>query len=141
MDAGARKPHARALVAWFAQRGPRPRAADAYDSDLPVGEAVQDPDGTVRFAVRLLDGNVVETVLIYHPQRWTTHTLIAEGDCVAALTTLEAQTRDGARYSNDYLFLFRFAGEQIAEFWEFVDTLYVQEFFESIAQTTEHPDR
>ena len=71
MDAGARKPHARALVAWFAQRGPRPRAADAYDSDLPVGEAVQDPDGTVRFAVRLLDGNVVETVLIYHPQRWT----------------------------------------------------------------------
>src|SRR5205823_3778638 len=23
------------------------------------------------FAVRLLDGNVVETVLIYHPQRWT----------------------------------------------------------------------
>jgi uncharacterized protein len=78
---------------------------------------------------------------IYHPQKWTTHTIIAEGDFVAAFTTLEALTGDGARYSNDYLFLFRFAGEQIAEFWEFVDTLYVQEFFASIAGATERPDQ
>jgi ketosteroid isomerase-like protein len=73
---------------------------------------------------------------IYHPLRWTTHTVIAEGDFVTALTTLEAQTRDGAVYSNDYLFLFRFADDKIAEFWEFVDTLYVQEFFASITETT-----
>jgi ketosteroid isomerase-like protein len=76
---------------------------------------------------------------IYHPQRWTTHTVIGEGDFVAAFTTLEAETSDGARYSNDYLFLFRFSGETIAEFWEFVDTLYVQEFFASITGTAATP--
>ena len=73
---------------------------------------------------------------IYHPQRWTTHTMIAEGDFVAALTTLEALTPSGAMYSNDYLFLFRFADDKIAEFWEFVDTLYVHEFLGSRAENT-----
>ena len=46
--------------------------------DLPSVEVVPDPDGTVRFAVRLADGAVVETVLIHQPasdlrskERWT----------------------------------------------------------------------
>jgi 23S rRNA (adenine2503-C2)-methyltransferase len=52
-------------------------AALEGSSDLPPAEAVADPDGTVRFAVRL-DDAVVETVLIHQPasdlrsrERWT----------------------------------------------------------------------
>ena len=70
---------------------------------------------------------------IYHPQRWTTHTMVAEGDSVAVLTTLEALTPGGAPYRNDYLFLFEFAGDKISAFWEFVDTAYVHEFLASAA--------
>src|SRR4051812_39086888 len=46
--------------------------------DLPRAEGTPDPDGTVRFAVHLADGQIVETVLIYQPEsehrareRWT----------------------------------------------------------------------
>ena len=68
---GEKPSHARALVQWFAGRAPKPRRADAYDAALPHAEAHVDPDGTVKFAVRLLDGAVVETVLISHAQRQT----------------------------------------------------------------------
>src|SRR5258708_15996402 len=47
------------------------QARTAFSTELPRAEAVADPDGPVRFAVRLEDGQVVETVLIYHPSRWT----------------------------------------------------------------------
>src|SRR5260370_32078892 len=76
---GAARVLARALLAEFAQREVRERPAEALlaqarmaiSAELPRAEAVADPDGTVRFAVRLGDGQVVETVLIYHPSRWT----------------------------------------------------------------------
>src|SRR5262249_23269940 len=49
-----------------------------FSADLPPAEAVPDPDGTVRFAVHLVDGAIVETVLIHQPasdlrsrERWT----------------------------------------------------------------------
>ena len=71
IESGVRKAHARALVAWFAGRSDRPKAAGEFQSGLPEAEAARDPDGTVRFAVRLADGAVVETVLIFHPSRWT----------------------------------------------------------------------
>ncbi|TMA22563.1 MAG: radical SAM protein [Deltaproteobacteria bacterium] len=71
MESGVRKAHARALVAWFAGRAARPRAADAYETELPRSEAVHDPDGTVRFAVHLDGRTVVETVLIEHATRRT----------------------------------------------------------------------
>ena len=71
IDRGVKKAHARALVSWFAGRGPRPGAADAFEDALPRAEAVPDPDGTVRFAVHLEDGAVVEAVLIEHARRRT----------------------------------------------------------------------
>ena len=71
VGSGVKQAHARALVSWFAGRGPRPRAADAYEAGLPRFEAVPDPDGTVRFAVHLDDGAVVEAVLIEHASRKT----------------------------------------------------------------------
>ena len=59
---------ARALVAGFAGRPPRERPASAllaaaretFDSELPRAHALRDPDGTIRFAVELSDGNLVE---------------------------------------------------------------------------------
>jgi len=69
---GAAKERAHALVSWFAgRRGRAPSEAAGYDTALPVAEPVRDPDGTVRFAVRLRDGAVVETVLIQKPSRLT----------------------------------------------------------------------
>jgi 23S rRNA (adenine2503-C2)-methyltransferase len=53
-------------------------AEGRFQAELPPAEAVRDADGTVRFAVRLRDGAVVETVLIEQPvsklrtrERWT----------------------------------------------------------------------
>jgi len=83
---GAARTLARALVASFARRPVRARpsdqlvelARDEVDDSVPAAEAVTDPDGTVRFAVRLADGNLVETVAIHQPaaglrgsERWT----------------------------------------------------------------------
>src|SRR6266436_8350276 len=52
--------------------------AAPFALDLPPADVVPDPDGTVRFAVHLCDGAVVETVLIHQPvsdlrsrERWT----------------------------------------------------------------------
>jgi 23S rRNA (adenine2503-C2)-methyltransferase len=84
--AGAARAFARALLAEFAQRLTRERAAQAllaearamFHAELPRAEAVADPDGTVRFAVHLADGEIVETVLIHQDEnetrakkRWT----------------------------------------------------------------------
>ena len=68
---GAARARARASIAWFAGRAAPPRGMHPSELTLPPFDAVEDPDGSVRFAVRLADGNVVECVLIYHPRRWT----------------------------------------------------------------------
>ena len=83
---GAARTLARALLAGLAGRSVREHpgtallaaACSAFDQQLPPAEAVRDPDGTVRFAVRLADGNVVETVAVHQQvsetrakERWT----------------------------------------------------------------------
>jgi 23S rRNA (adenine2503-C2)-methyltransferase len=83
-SAGGARALARFLLARAAGRPlPEPPArallAEApFALDLPPADVVPDPDGTVRFAVRLADGAVVETVLIHQPasalrsrERWT----------------------------------------------------------------------
>ena len=77
---------ARALLLGFAGRTVEAPPAAAllaearaeFQTQLPKAEAVTDPDGTVRFAVALDDGAVVETVAIYQAatarrkrERWT----------------------------------------------------------------------
>jgi len=64
-----REPPARGLFA---------EARSRFETDMPAAEVAQDADGTVRFAVRLGDGNLVETVAIHQPasrlrakERWT----------------------------------------------------------------------
>lgn len=84
---GAARTFARALVGRFAGRAVEAAPSRAlvemaqaaqFDDALPAAEAVRDPDGTVRFAVHLRDGAVVETVLIHQAEsetraraRWT----------------------------------------------------------------------
>jgi 23S rRNA (adenine2503-C2)-methyltransferase len=76
---GAARSLARTLVARFAGREPAKSAGappawllDAARAEiadaLPSADAASDPDGTVRFAVRLADGALVETVLIHQPE-------------------------------------------------------------------------
>ena len=80
-DRGARpggaRTFARYLLLRAAQR-PEPArpsrsllAACDLEEGLPEARAVLDADGTVRFAVTLCDGTVIETVLIPHQSRWT----------------------------------------------------------------------
>jgi len=82
--AGAARTFARFFVAQAAGRPVPERPSRAllaesrFASDLPFAEAVSDADGTVRFAVHLTDGAIVETVLIHQPvsdlrarERWT----------------------------------------------------------------------
>ena len=57
-------------------------------------------------------------------KRWEIERLIESGDMVAAQASLHATRVTGAPYDNDYVFLFRFEGEQIAEIWEYLDTAY-----------------
>ena len=62
---GFKPSQARALIAFLAGRGDAPGSATAFDLRLPDAEASRDPDGTIRFAVRLADGALIETVLIH----------------------------------------------------------------------------
>lgn len=75
---GAAQALARHLLASFAGRRSDAQPARALleeaevlARDLPAAEAVPDPDGTVRFALTLSDGNIVETVLIAQAGRDT----------------------------------------------------------------------
>src|SRR5438105_701977 len=68
---GAAKERAHALVSWFAGRRSEALDPSPYETALPEAVPIRDPDGTVRFAVRLRDGAVVETVLIQKPSRLT----------------------------------------------------------------------
>jgi len=62
----------------------------------------------------------------YRPgtRSWTIERLITGGDCVAAQATLTATMAGGAPYTNQYVYVFRFEGSQIAEVWEYLDTAY-----------------
>ena len=70
---------ARVLLARFACRPTAAQAArrfleeakETFSEELPVAEVVPDEDGTIRFACRLADGQVVEAVAIDHPRRST----------------------------------------------------------------------
>src|SRR6267142_4455177 len=83
---GGARGRARALVAGFAGRAGREHPAREllaeararFEADLPAAETARDADGTIRFAVRLGDGNLVETVAIHQAasdtrakERWT----------------------------------------------------------------------
>ena len=75
---GGARALARTAVARFAGREPGGAAGtasaallrwlrDDLDDRLPEAEAITGPDGTARFAVRLEDAAIVETVLIHQP--------------------------------------------------------------------------
>lgn len=75
---GAAQALARHLLASFAGRASDAQPAralleqaEAFSRNLPPAEAVEGPDGTVRFALTLADGNVVEAVLIAQAGRDT----------------------------------------------------------------------
>ena len=75
---GSARAFARAMLARAAKRkaptgGSASRAlldaaAREFDERLPAAEPFDDPDGTVRFAIKLDDGALVETVLIAQPE-------------------------------------------------------------------------
>ncbi len=54
------------------------------------------------------------------------HELIGEGERVVALARGSARTVTGARYDNDYAFVFRVRGGRIVEVNEFLDTALVE---------------
>lgn len=79
---------AAALIARWAGRDARVQpsrrlldlALSTAGTDLPTATAHEDPDGTIRFACTLADGQVVEAVAIPHPER-TTVCLSTQAGC------------------------------------------------------------
>lgn len=63
----------------------------------------------------------------YEPQQYDRHHLIAEDDMVVSHHTLRTVTADGLDYENQYVFVFRFDGDKVAEVWEHLDTAYTYE--------------
>jgi ketosteroid isomerase-like protein len=51
-----------------------------------------------------------------------------DGDTVAVHLRHIGDMPDGVVYDNDYLFIYTFDGDKIAEMWEFTDTAYVTDF-------------
>jgi 23S rRNA (adenine2503-C2)-methyltransferase len=75
---GGARALARHLVASFAGRSNAEQPSRAlleeasqFERELPKSEAIEDRDGTVRFAITLSDGEIVESVLIRQPGRDT----------------------------------------------------------------------
>jgi len=95
-SAPAARQLARALVGEWAGRkssnNPAKRLLDrarvTFTQDLPRGVCTVDTDGTLRFAVHLADGAVVETVAISHPRR-TTICLSTQAGCARACVFCE----------------------------------------------------
>ena len=54
--------------------------------------------------------------------RLTVHRILADGDHVVMQATGRATTKKGKPYNNAYCFLFRIAGDKIAEVTEYIDT-------------------
>jgi ketosteroid isomerase-like protein len=70
----------------------------------------------------------------WRPTEWTPHAFLFDGNAAAVHVTLDGITPSGALYKNDYMFLYRFAGERIAEVREFVDTAWINDFLVSSRQ-------
>jgi ketosteroid isomerase-like protein len=60
-------------------------------------------------------------------RRWRIDRIMVDGDMVSVQASLQAVMAEGADYANDYVYLFRFDGAEVAEVWEYLDTAY---FFE-----------
>jgi ketosteroid isomerase-like protein len=58
---------------------------------------------------------------------WTILDCVGEDDRVVMHARLDGRTGIGNEYHNSYLWLFRFEGDHIAEFWEYLDTDYAYE--------------
>ena len=72
----------------------------------------------------------------WKPTRWTPHVFLVDGDRVAVHATHEGVMPGGEVYENDYMFLYTFAGDRIAELREFVDTAWINDFLESTPAAT-----
>lgn len=69
------------------------------------------------------------TAALVPPLRFEIQSLTADDGRVVMQALGHATTRTGAPYHNVYCFVFRFAGEQIAEVTEYLDTALVQRTF------------
>jgi ketosteroid isomerase-like protein len=55
---------------------------------------------------------------------WTHHHVLADDDTVAVHASLRARTKAGVSYQNNYVMIYRFRDNRIAEGWEHTDTAY-----------------
>src|SRR5262245_50791429 len=69
------------------------------------------------------------TASLATPLVFDIQTLTADGDRVAMQATARSTLQSGAPYNNTYCFVFRFAGEHIAEVTEYLDTALVARAF------------
>lgn len=71
-----------------------------------------------------LHGQMVDGVQV------TPGLVIAQGDHVMVEAVSDSPLKDGRRYNNRYIFLFRFAGDQVKEVREYSDSAHVLATFD-----------
>jgi uncharacterized protein len=73
------------------------------------------------------------SVPLYEPEtrHWTMHDVVAVDNVAVAHCTLNAITRSGMPYENDYTFVFHLRDGLIEAVWEYLDTAYAYERFEA----------
>ncbi len=82
-----------------------------------------------RAKVLALLGSGVDLYDARVPMQIAIEQLVAEGDWVCAMLTIDARTAKGEPYHNHYHFAFRLRGGKICAVREYVDTLYAQRLF------------
>jgi uncharacterized protein len=111
------------IFAELAQNNPQP-FRDALADDVrwsTPGSSVWSRTFTGKQAVlndllAMVRGQLVERV------RLTVQRILADGDHVVLQATGQATTKKGKPYNNTYCFLYRIAGDKIAEVTEYLDT-------------------
>ncbi len=75
-------------------------------------------------AVASLAGGETTSSFLAGTTTWHVLHVTAEEDRVSVLTQRRSVGANGRPYANDYHWLFRFAGDRIAEIWEVLDTAH-----------------
>jgi hypothetical protein len=120
----------RAVERYFAaMRTGDPRLPELLTEDVTWWVPKSSPLGGLhegRAKVLALMGRGVELYDASTPMQIAIEQLVAEGEWVCAMLTIDARTAQGAPYHNDYHFAFRLRDGKICAVREYVDTLTAQ---------------
>ena len=94
----------------------------AADHGIPI--PLQGRENFLDFATRLNSGGTFWT-----PRGLELEQMLFSEDSVAARVRLIGDFPNGDPYDNEYVFIYKFAGDKICEMREFTDTMFIDKLF------------